>query len=298
MENIKSENDLKQFIATHDFNSKQGYYIKDIFQMFMDVKVNNLQSFLSAPDDFCDFCSRNIKLFNNKETNIQVEKIVHLIYSYAEELKRFISTDAMENNRSYVNIVKSIVPFRSAKVLDVGAGRVPFSSIMLSEFYNKVQSLDCLYYPSVSTLQKLGIEALVGKFGYNSSLDGVDFVVGKTPCSAIAPIAKVCGEQGVPYLIETCECEVPRIVFDENKPCFGWEDVLPNLDSGVKFYKGFAFHTHLSEDEVCSKINTNLFGARVKPTKIDFKPFVNLNNTQSKKIQPKEVLFEESVPQF
>lgn len=298
MENIKSENDLKQFIATHDFNSKHGYYIKDIFQMFMDVKVNNLQSFLSAPDDFCDFCSRNIKLFNNKETNILAEKIVHLIYSYAEELKRFISTDVMENNRSYVNIVKSIVPFRSAKVLDVGAGRVPFSTIMLAEFFDKVKSLDVMYYPSVSTLQKLGVEALVGKFTFNSRVEDVDFVVGKTPCSAIAPIAKVCGEQGVPYLIETCECDVPAEAFDENKPCFGWEEVLPKYDNNVKFFKGFAFNLNLSEDEVCSKINTNLYGAGVKPAKPKFKPFVGLNYTKGKAQPPTQILYEESVPQF
>lgn len=267
--NIESEKSLKEFISTHNFNSYDGFYIKDLYKLFMDQNVTNIESFLSSPDDFCAFCLKNIDLFTNSSRQISKERIIYLISYYSKEIKNYISESKLNNHISYVNIVKDIAPFKfKTKLLDVGPGRIPYSSMLLAKDFENIKSLDSVYYPSVKTLKNLGIEAMLGFFTNNSSLENIDMVVGQAPCSAFEAIAEKCAETNTPYFLEGCGCTVPDYVNPLiDYECFGWEEVLPAIDPNISFHKQFIFNLNLPADEVKNIINKHI------PPTIKFKPY-------------------------
>lgn len=255
-----SEDYLKEFIATHNINSYDGFYIKDLFKLFMDLNVTDIQSFLSSPDDFCTFCINNISLFKNETKQFSQEKIQRLITSYTKDIKTYISKVRLNKHLSFVNIAKDLSPFKfKTKILDVGPGRIPYSSMLLAKEYDNIKSCDIVYYPSIKTLKNLGIDAMLGYFSKDISLNNIDMVIGQAPCSAFEAIAENCARNNVPYILEACGCKAPDPENqDSHHECFGWEDILPEYDPNVKFYKNYIFNLNTSEEEVKSVINKHL----------------------------------------
>ncbi len=267
--NQESEIFLKNFIKTHNINSCNGFYIKDLYRLFMDHYVFNIDSFLDSPDKFLEFCKQNIALFRNTENHLPQERIEKLISSYINDIHQYICNEKLNKHISYVNIVKEISPFGSkTKLLDVGPGRIPYSSMLLAKDFEKIKSMDSVYYPSITTLNKLGIDATLGYFSKDTDLENIDLVVGQAPCTAIKAIAESCSRTKTPYFIETCGCCVPKIKNPRaDYECFGWEEFLPAIDPNINFHQSFMFNLNLPADEIKSIINKHI------PPTIRLKPF-------------------------
>ncbi len=266
--NQESEEFLKNFISTHNINSYDGFYIKDLYKLFMDHYVTDINSFLDSPDKFSEFCVQNISLFRNTERHLIQERIAELISSYARDMHEYISHKRLSKHVSYVNIVKEISPFGSkTRLLDVGPGRIPYSSMLLAKDFEKIRSMDSVYYPSITTLNKLGIDATFGYFSKDTDLKDIDLVVGQAPCTAIEAIAENCAKTQTPYFIETCGCCVPELKTPRSDyECFGWEEILPAIDPNISFHKAFMFNLNLPANEVKSIINRHILPKiRLKP---------------------------------
>ena len=266
--NQESEEILKNFIIIHNINSYDGFYIKDLYRLFMDYYVTDIDSFLDSPDKFLEFCMQNISLFRNTERHLSQERIAQLISSYARDLHQYISRERLNKHISYVNIVKELSPFGSkTKLLDVGPGRIPYSSMLLAKDFEKIKSMDSVYYPSITTLNKLGIDATFGYFSKDTNLNNIDLVVGQAPCTAFQAIAENCAKTQTPYFIEACGCCVPELKNPRaDYECFGWEEILPAIDSKISFHKAFMFNLNLPANEVKSIINKHILPKiRLKP---------------------------------
>ena len=126
-------------------------------------------------------------------------------------------------------------------VLDVGAGRIPSSSIWLGEKVKKVASIDCEFYISGEALEEMNVEATEAYFDKFTSVDGYTFVVGRCPCTAIKYMVQKCANANIPYLIKLCDCDIVAAQRYINK-ANSWDTVLLGYDENVKFYKDYAYN--------------------------------------------------------
>ena len=123
---------------------------------------------------------------------------------------------------------------KSVSILDVGPGRIPFSSILLAKDGYDVTAMDNFHLSDVC-LSGLNVKSYRQFFNEKTNIKGFDVVVGRKPCSAIDGIVSACKGK-TPYFMKMCPCETP------NNNISYWKDILPGLDKGVKFYKDYAYN--------------------------------------------------------
>lgn len=155
----------------------------------------------------------------------------------------------LNTQSAYVNIVSEIISSKD-RVLDVGGGAMPFSSILMKDYFEKVGAMDnfCI---SEEALNTTGICAKKGYFKTETPLQNYDAVVGSMPCTAIRSIVENCHNNNKGYIIKLCNCDLDRIAAKNNGIYRGWDEILHEVDPGVQFDHGhdYAFNVDITRDQ-------------------------------------------------
>ena len=185
----------------------------------------------------------------------------------------------------YAEIVKNLSPSKNSRILDVGTGTVPFSSILLGRDMPNISAMDEYFWFSDESLKNMNVTALKEYFTPKTPIDNYDMIVGRAPCTAIDSIVYLCSKYKKPYFIETCECNVPSLDYfyrkwgisksspakqpewqeamssnfkwivedidvDELDWMMGWQKTLPELDKNINFYGSYAYNVGESSENV------------------------------------------------
>lgn len=255
-----NEEFLKEYIATHTLGYDNDYNLINLFRMFVAFSVHNFEELKAAPNRYANFLLENANLIivGGKHTK---EELPKMIESARLHLIKKIQLSSSKPQKDFVEIVSELSPNKkSSHILDVGAGIIPYSSILFGEQFEHSSTMDRRFFLDKQTLENMNVTPYDQFFDANTPVDKFDIVVGKAPCSAIEHIVRNCAAAGKPYFIELCDCNIPN-----KKPYiadwYGWQSVLPEIDEFVRFYTAqstFAYNIDATDEQVKKVIDSHI----------------------------------------
>jgi len=238
---------LKEYMSSHVYGVSADYDMNALYKMFCSATVFSIQDLFLSPRKFNAFVRENINLIRREDGFTTNERLIRLLEGKVKILENKLKTFCGLTQQQFAEIITDLVG-KENKILDVGAGDFPYSSILLGENFQNVSSMDSKFELSPETLARLNVSTKEEYFSTNTDLSGYDVIVGQRPCSAIAHMVTECAKQNKPYFIELCNCHIPPSK-TPGKPAT-WHEILPEIDAYVRFYGGYAFNIDATEEQV------------------------------------------------
>ncbi len=220
--------------------SKEGFNLPEMFKAYSTNNIANMEDLKNAPGDFLDTilrCTDCINFQNAEDLasfNFDLSEFMYL-------LREKVEASTSMPRTYYTDLVTAFSPSKErTKILDVGSGDIPHSSIILAKEFKNVTAMDKLVL-SNPCLENFNVTGRSEYFDDDTNVEGYDFIVGQRPCTAIESVVKNASSANKPYFLELCNCELTEIAQREGI-YRGWEDILPEYDKDIKFYKNFAFN--------------------------------------------------------
>lgn len=247
----ESEEFLEECLKFYQFDGIDSIF--DLYKQYSSFEVASIYELKNSVIEFCEYLRRNVsKIKSNveiSEGNI-LKTIGAFNRSIAVAAERYLS----EGYKNFSKLAFEVSPNKvNESILDVGAGKIPSTSLWLAQNMKKVTSMDDSFYLSKVSLKNMGVESKEMYFNSATPVDEYSFVIGRCPCYAIKHMVKKCSEANVPYLIKLCDCDiVVAEKYMKNKNV--WADILPEYDKNVKLYNDFAYNLDISERQLVNLI--------------------------------------------
>jgi len=242
---MKTQEYLKcrRYFENHMLNSPTVVGFKDLFTLFSSFGISTVEELENSASLFEEFFNTHILNEFEIDSEKQLKKLEKRFDSFKHMLKTHLNPHDIQIQRDFSDIVTEFISNKhSDRILDVGAGRIPHSSIKMAETVDHVSAMDHMTL-SAQCLKKLNVDAKLQYFNPHTNITHYDYVVGRCPCSAIEYIAKKCAKNNKGYLIQLCNCNLPY-------GADSWEDILPEHDSKVKFYMDYAYNLDATPAQV------------------------------------------------
>lgn len=238
---------FRKFLKNNPY-SKEGFNIPEMFKLYSTLSIFNEKDLNNCIDGFLEVIRSSIDCVNFTNEN-DSEHFIENCSEFLAELHMLLMDTEKAKPNYFTKVVSTLAPNnQDTRFLDVGAGDIPFSSMVLAKSFKDVTAMDKLIL-SNQCLQRFNVKGKNEYFGEKTKVDDYDFVVGKRPCSAIENIVKNASSANKPYFLELCSCELGKIATREGF-YRGWEDILPEYDSNIKFYHKFAFNLDATQEQV------------------------------------------------
>jgi len=245
---------LEEYIERHYRENGEEYDFYTLFKHFSAFEISKKEDILPAIDDFFAFLSR----CDEAICKSNIHNPLKLVKYSAKVMKRFFAIPLSSQQRSFADLVKSVAPKKEDTILlEVGAGMYPKTAFYLAETYQNVSAIDKQFVLSSTSMKSMNVTAYQQLFDINTQIKEYDFVVGRNPCSAVDSIVKSCVRENKPYLIELCECGLPKEKRNSS-PTFGWEEILKSYDPNIQIGKnGIVYNLDASPRQVEKILNSN-----------------------------------------
>lgn len=247
---------LQEYLATHKFGASADYDFNKLYSMFASISIFSIEDIFLSPNRFKNFVTDNIDLIQPDGSILSKARILSLLDGKCKILTNKIKTLCGLTQQQFAEIVGKLSG-TNVSILDVGAGDIPYSSILLGDTKQSVTTMDRRFELSPETLKRLNVDAETSYFTEGTDISKYDIVVGQRPCSAIEKMVKECVKQNKPYFIELCNCHIPPSK-TPGKPAV-WSEILPEIDSYVRFYGDYAFNLDATEAQVRQVIEDHEF---------------------------------------
>ena len=264
---------LREYLSSHRLVTLTDYWA--FYKVYSKYGVDSVKSFRNSYKGFYNFLMRNIDI----QAATLSDKIVAKgnIDRSSNYLQSQISGTLDSKYQTYVNIVNDLLGSRLDHVLDVGAGSMPGSSMLLSKDHTHVTTMDDNFDIAPSSLKKMNITPKEEYFDDDTDVSKYDAITGRHPCSAILSMVRKASESGKPYIIELCGCDEPTMINVLNKTLpdmdkldipalfskvtysttsgrilvdFGWEDILPMYDPEAKVVGGYVTNLDITREDM------------------------------------------------
>ena len=247
---------LSEYLSTHTISSCVD--VIDFYKLYSELNVTSFAELISSPENFKNFLYENIGQIRADDTSSQT-RLPLTIAKSIDILKRRTSLLVSPEQEKYANIV-NILSGRnsSARILDIGPGKIPASSILLGQNHDMVTAMDSHFDITDTALSRLHVKPVTAYFKKETPVEEFDFITGNKPCSAIESIVQACAKANKPYYIELCSCDVPyraHMGDKHNYPAFGWENILPDYDSHIKFSGPIAYNIDATANQMNTLVN-------------------------------------------
>ena len=224
--------------------------VVELYKLFSAVEIDEYEKIIDSTNDFFGFLRGHLQFVINPKFKVAVESAESIILPMANKFGH----DSFE--KKFAETVLELSPTRKsdAHILDVGPGKMPYSSLALATETKKVSAMDKEFIFAIESLKNMNVDALENYFTEITPVEDYDFVVGKCPCSAIGHIVANCAKANKPYFLELCNCAVPGrktwLRDEHGNEVHTWKNVLPDIDPNVKFYDNYAFNLDASPEQV------------------------------------------------
>lgn len=227
-----------------------------LFKNYVDKEFKKVNDFICIAETYIKFIMRNKEQILKSFPVLKEEELRSDLNEIAMVVNSFRFGEGITSIDNFVRMVEYFINNKS-RVLDVGAGGFPLSSIKLAKKNNNVAAMD-KFIVSDELIKKLNVSPIDGYFDEKTNIRDYDIVVGIKPCSAIGQVVEVCKKENKPYFIHLCECGASDYALSKFKTLFGdWRRILPEIDSDVKFASVYATNIDFSEERlknlVCKK---------------------------------------------
>lgn len=214
--------------------------INRLFDIYTSLEITKIEDLFRDHSGFYKFIGENLKFFQaesdlelNSIKSSAVKRVNGCFNDFSNKHYRFYRRYYEE----FADLVDELVGHeKDVKILEVGGGTVPYSSILLSDRgYKDVTAIDD-FYISPTCLSKLNVKSNRQLFNAKTSVKDYDVVVGRRPCSAISHIVKNCSSEDVPYLIRLCGCNAPFRNIEQ------WKPILTKIDGDISYLSAYAYN--------------------------------------------------------
>lgn len=240
---------LKNELKNHDYGFYGKYTIEHLFKVYTTTEITNYGDFFNiSKTDFREFVEENIGDFagitrdsNGKISNEDfrvVKQLAQQISAYLGVINSKHMDYYRRGQEDYVRLVEHYLGNYKPNTLEVGSGKIPYSSILLARILGGITSMD-KFVVSDETLRSIDINPEDSYFKAGTDVSEYDFVTGNKPCSAIEPIVSSCVVAKKPYIIKLCPCDAP------NQKLENWPRILKKYDKHIKFSKHYEIACNL-----------------------------------------------------
>jgi hypothetical protein len=232
--NINTESILLSML--YKGKPKDCEFVIDLFDVYTTLEIKNEEELFRGHKEFTNFIKQNRFAFVEGER----EGAIYLANRRVHALTMFNFNNFYPNmKKNFVNFSKEVEELvgrkKNIKILEVGGGKVPYSSIILGKDGYDISCMDDIYL-SKDCLAGMNVKSYRQMFKYSVKTQDFDVVVARRPCSAIPDIVSSCSKQKVPYFMRLCACDLPSGKLAD------WRPILQRIDSGINFYDTYAYN--------------------------------------------------------
>lgn len=220
-----------------------------LFKNYADKEIKNVNDFLLVAETYVKFVYANkedlisrFPFLNEQDIRCDLNEIASVINSLKFN----------EHQTTLKNYTKMIEYFinKKTRVLDVGAGAFPLSSMVLAKKNKNVSAMDN-FIVSEEFLRERNVEPKNGFFTERTNISDYDMVVGLRPCNAIGQIVEVCKKENKPYFLHLCNCGATDYALSKFRVMAGnWRQILPEIDNNIKFANVYATNLDISQEKL------------------------------------------------
>jgi len=234
-----------KYIYKHD--GVMGLY--DLYKIYSEFEVDDISQLKVSVSDFCDYLKNNIQKLRIR--NDYPEAVfIRSIESFNRSIDSYMDRYLNDVYKRFAKLTYELSPSRrDEKVLEVGAGKIPSSSLWLRKDVSQVKTIDTEFYLSKSCLKNLGVDSEEKFFDKTSDIGDASFVVGRCPCTAIKYMVKKCANKNIPYLIKLCDCDIV-VPSRYSSSLNSWREVLRELNPENKIFRDYAYKLDVSEEQL------------------------------------------------
>ena len=225
-------------LQQHPYGIGEEYNVENLFRIYSKLEINSFADLYKDHKSFYTFVLKNANRFNDiehtKDGNIPPEMFRTIkasarhLYFTMDSIKNKYYSDYHKDQEKFVKLVEDIIDSSRPKILEVGSGSIPYSSILLAHDIGRISSMDH-FAISAKSLDKLYITPYNRFFTNNEDISNYDLIIGQRPCSAISDIVTTCTNAKKSYLLQLCGCNSPT------KLPSGWIEYLSDIDPSIKF---------------------------------------------------------------
>ena len=225
-------------LKSNDYSVDGEFTVDDLFEVYVNSEICSLKDLKKDHHGFVDFVKAHVGYF--KCANDREKRVVSgLAYMNASHLmlfsNKFFKTN-LEEQEVFVKAVEEVVDHdKKCKILEVGSGYIPYSSILLGDDGMDITSVD-QFKISEQNLSLLNVKSYKQFFDKTIDVAKYDIVVGRKPCTAIKAIVENCKKRGVSYFLNLCTCDAPHQTIS------GWRDLLSVIDEDIHFVGDYAYN--------------------------------------------------------
>lgn len=251
MEDLKSSTEemLVEELTQHRYTCdyRDEYNFDRLFDKYCSNEIDSYADLFKNHSRYVSFVMSNFDLIDQStlDGNTRADKIRYLRSILWDKIKGFAVLSPICYRRykaeqdAYVSFVNYIT-HKKDRILDVGAGRVPISSILMAENREdeKVGSMDWITLPD-DVMRKFKVKRLFQHFRHDTSVEKYDIVVAHRACDAFPDIVSNCSRSNRAYFMKLCDCAAPT------GDVRGWRGYLSQFDKNIKFDSSGYFVTNL-----------------------------------------------------
>ena len=225
-------------------------YVDRLFDIYLAGEINTIEDFHSEPKDFHTFILNNLDSFacEDEEDEFFISSIAYdKLRAFKPVANKYFRTYRVHQEQFAREVEELVGHDKTARILEVGSGEVPYSSMLLGRDGYNVTSMDN-FYVSEECLAKFNVKSFRQMFNATTSVKNYDIVVARRPCSAIENIVSNCHRERVPYFMRLCGCNAP------GGHISGWRNILSSIDEDIQYNSAYAYNLEGSSFNEPSKI--------------------------------------------
>lgn len=233
-------------------------FFDELVDKYFSAEISWYGDFFKNHIKFINFIDNHSELLDmnrleGKDTNTKINGLKNSLWLRFKGFSIFSPIcygNVKTTQDAYTNLV-SYITSKKDGILDVGAGSVPLSSIlMVGRTGANISAMDNITLPR-DVMARFEVEPHYTLFNRATDLSNADIVVAHRACGAFPSVVENCAKSNKAYLMRLCNCSAP------DNDITKWKDILTPLDNKILFDSSGKYVTNLdiSRDTLDKKID-------------------------------------------
>ena len=147
----------------------------DFFKYYSSLEIFLMSDLKNAVNEFCDYLKTKVSIIKRSGFFTE-ESVVKSLESFKRSISVSIDRYLSDDYKNFSQLIFEVSPNKQNEIiLDVGAGRIPSSSIWLSEKVKSVTSMDNEFYLSRLCLKNMRVDSVESYFNGSSDVSKYSF---------------------------------------------------------------------------------------------------------------------------
>ena len=241
---LKEKKSLREFIINDLKDVKGVHFLHALFREYSRISFKENVDLRQAFYEFEKYVKKNkariAEELLNKRGIVASVIMDYELEDLRNSVENFLNFDSRIEVQNFTGIVDEICA-PSDKILDIGGGAIPFSSVDLAKKKHKVTAMDIMMIDDDYMKNKYGVDQVNRWFVKDDVIpQDVDIVVSRKACYAFMPIVNICSKMNKPFILKLCNCQLERMRTVEGNIPKSWKEMFDPINSHIQYYEGYA----------------------------------------------------------